>query len=79
MEVFAEVGVGNDTCLSTEYEKADGSEFRVVGFFIGDRIVSMYIRVWIGYQVLIVDTKEGIKFSKKNKKKFKVLFGVKSI
>ena len=77
MKVFSEIGIGNDSYLSTEFEKSDGSEYRFIGFFVY-KIVSVYIRLWVGYQVLIIDSKEGFKSLKKTKKRVKALIGVQS-
>ena len=78
MKVYAEAGIGNGTCLSTEYEKSDGSEYRVKGFFV-QRLKSVYIRIWIKNQVLILDSKDRLKRSSKDRKRFKLIFGIQSV
>jgi len=73
-KIFAEIGIGNETFLSTEIEKGC-SEKRVKGFFVPKKIDNLYFRFWAFRFVLIISTK-GIKTMKKKKSKFKLLFGV---
>ena len=76
--MYAEWGVGNPTFLSTEVEEANGTEFRVKGFFVTGNILSVYVRSQIGYCVLIVESVEGTKWGIKPYCAFKFLFGIKS-
>lgn len=70
---YSEVGYGNPSFMSVEME----NETRIVGFCL-ERIVSMYVRVWVGNRVLIVDSVEGFKMGLKDKKCFKLVFGVRN-
>jgi hypothetical protein len=76
MRIYAEFGIGNETFLNTEFEKSDGTEYRVPSFVIPDVVDDIYIRIWIVKFVLILSTKDGIKIGRKNKNKFKILFGI---
>ena len=74
--LYAECGMGNAHFLSTEVEQ-DGPEFRVKGWFV-EKPISIYIRVWVKKVVVIVDSREGIKITRKSKNHLKLLVGVKS-
>lgn len=74
-KVFAEVGIGNETFLSTEYEEGE-LEYRVPTFAVPVTIQEFYIRIWVGEVVIVLSTKEGIKQRRKNRKAFKVLLGI---
>lgn len=74
MQIYTEVGVGNKSFISTEIEMGEG-EYRVRGFVMG-KFVSLYLRVWIGRRVVIVDSREGVKFQSKGRSTVKVLLGV---
>ena len=69
--MYAEIGLGNEFFCSTELK----DELRVKGFFVG-RFISVYVRVWIGRVVVILDSREGVKVQKKNRCSFKCLFGI---
>ena len=43
MKIFAEIGIGNETFLSTEFEEVD-KEYRVPGFIIPKKINGFYFR-----------------------------------
>ncbi|MCF6137826.1 DUF3977 family protein [Pseudalkalibacillus berkeleyi] len=73
---YIELGVGNKWFVRTETELSDGSEYEVKGIVGPIKCLSLYIRVWIRTYVVIVDTKEGLKFLKKNRKGFKFIIGV---
>jgi len=73
-KIFAEIGFGNATFLSTEYE-VDGGEYREKGFVWPARIRGLYFRVWIFKNVFILDFFEGFKTQKKDMNKFKFLLG----
>ncbi len=75
MKVYAEVGVGNDTFLSTEYEEGD-REYRVPSFVKPPHVTEYYVRIWIRKTVYIFSTNEGFKKISKDKNRFKLLFGV---
>lgn len=75
MKIFAEIGIGNETVLSTEFEEGD-TEYRVGRFVIPPKIKSIYFRLWIGRRVYILSTNHGFEITYKDRKKFKLLFGV---
>lgn len=74
-EIFAEVGFGNDTFFSTEIEEGD-SEYRVPRFVKPPKITGIYLRLWIFKTVFILSTRSGFKIKKKERNKFKILFGI---
>lgn len=74
-EVFAEMGFGNGTFFSTEIEEG-GAENRVPKFIRPQKITGLYFRLWIGRKVLIISTRNGIEIETRDKKKFKILFGI---
>lgn len=74
-KVFAEIGFGNDTFLSTEFEEGE-YEYRVPKFIRPGRIDEFYFRFWIFKKVFIVSTKVGFKMQTKNRNMLKILFGV---
>ncbi len=73
-KVFAEIGFGNDSFFSTEFEEGE-SEYRIPKFIIPSKISSLYFRLWIFKKVLIFST-QGFKIKNKEKNKLKVLFGI---
>lgn len=75
MKKFREIGYGNRWFIRTEFEHEDGTESEVKGFTRPFSLKSVYVRVWIGKKVLIIDTKEGIKFMNKKVKKVKIILG----
>ncbi|MFD2701215.1 DUF3977 family protein [Paenibacillus shunpengii] len=75
MKKFTEIGIGNRWFIRTEFEHEDGSESEIKGFTRPFKLKSVYIRIWIGKKVLIIDSKEGIKWVGKGKKKLKLLVG----
>ena len=74
-KVFAEIGFGNESFLSTEIEKGK-EEYRIKGFVKPKKVDDVYFRLWILKRVLIISTKDKIKFKKKPKNRFKVIFGI---
>lgn len=74
-KVFAEIGLGNNTFLSTEIEEKD-NEYRIPKFIKPQKILDYYFRLWIFKTVLILSTNRGFKIMKKDRNKFKILFGV---
>jgi len=72
---FAEIGVGNESFLSTEFECGD-EEFRVGGFVKPDKVDDYYLRIWILRKVIIFSSAEGIKLKKKPRIQFKLLLGM---
>ncbi len=75
MKIYAEVGIGNGTFFSTEYEDGD-REYRVSRFVRPPRVMEYYVRIWIRKTVYIFSTNEGFKKVPKDKTRFKLLFGV---
>ncbi|MEF2025136.1 DUF3977 family protein [Streptococcus canis] len=71
-----EIGLGNFWLVRTEYEKDDGTETEVRGISGAIRPRSIYLRIWLGYTVWIVDVKEGIKQQTKSRKAFKCVVGI---
>ena len=76
-KIFAEVGFGNESFLSTEIEQGK-KEYRISKFLIPREINGFYLRIIIFGTVLILSTYDGLKI-KKNRKKFKFLFGIEGI
>lgn len=74
-KVFAEMGIGNETFFSTEYEEGE-REYRVPTFAVPAKIQEFYVRIWVGANVIVLSTKDGIKRRRKNRKEFKVLLGI---
>lgn len=75
IKVYAELGYGNGTFFSTEFE--DGSiEYRIPKFLKPNKIKEFYVRLWIFKKVIIFSTLYGLKLKSKNNSKFKVLLGV---
>lgn len=75
---FIEFGLGNKWILRTETELSDGTEFQERGIVGPIKLQSVYLRFWLGKTVIIIDSKEGYKKSKKNRKEIKIIIGVKS-
>ena len=74
--IYCEIGYGNKSIISSEIED-NGLEYRVDKLII-NKIVSLYIRLWIDYRVVIIDSQEGIKRINKDRRCFKLLIGIKS-
>lgn len=74
-KIFFEIGVGNETFVSTEIEEGE-KEYRVPNFIIPEKISGYYLRVWIGKKVYILSTNDGFETTLKAKNKFKFLFGI---
>ena len=72
------MGFGNDSFFSTEFEKGK-NEYRIQKLIIPKKINSFYIRIWVFKRVFIISTNHGLEFNKKNKNKFKFLFGISGI
>jgi hypothetical protein len=74
-KVFAEIGLGNDSFLSTEFEEGE-SEFRVPKFVIPQKMNGIYFRFWVGKKVLIISTQNGVELKSKDRNKLKILLGI---
>ncbi|MFZ2167444.1 MAG: DUF3977 family protein [Minisyncoccia bacterium] len=77
-KVFAEVGFGNDTFLSTEIEEGD-KEYRIPKFVRPERITGVYLRFWICKTVFVISSDEGFKMTKRERNRVKFLFGVSGV
>lgn len=76
---YIEFGLGNTWFIRTETELEDGTEFEEKGIVKPIRFCSLYIRIWIGKTVVILDLKQGFKKSKKSYNAFKIIFGITSL
>ena len=76
---FIEFGIGNKWLIRTETERSEGTEFEEKGIVRPIRMQSVYFRCWVGKTVVILDSKEGFKKSKKDRRAFKIVFGIKSL
>lgn len=74
-KIFAEIGFGNDTFLSTEIEEAN-NEYRVPKLILPKKIGGFYFRFWIFKKVFILSTNHGFEIKNKDKNRLKILFGV---
>lgn len=76
MKKYVELGIGNTWIIRTELESEDGCETEVKGISMPKRVKSLYLRVWINHTVIVIDSTEGFKITKKDKRKFKMLIGL---
>lgn len=74
-KIFAEIGFGNETFLSTEIEE-NNREYRIPKFIVPKKIIGYYFRFWVFKTVFILATDKGFKIKKKDKKRLKILFGI---
>ncbi|MAG45657.1 MAG: hypothetical protein CMH63_02705 [Nanoarchaeota archaeon] len=74
-KIYAEIGFGNDTFLSTEIEE-DDNEYRMAKFMIPKKIKGIYFRFWIFKRVVILSSEKGLVFQRKDRNKLKILFGI---
>jgi len=77
LKKYIEIGLGNRWLVRTEFEREDGSEYEVKGWARPFRLESIYFRVWVGTSVLILDSKEGLKWHTKKRRSLKIIFGLK--
>ena len=70
-KVFAEIGFGNDSFFSTEFEEGD-KEYRVPKQIMPSKLR----RFWIFKKVFILSTNHGFEVKNKEKNKLKILFGI---
>ncbi len=73
-KIFAEIGFGNKTLLSTEIEQGK-KEYRIDKFIIPKKVNGIYFRAIFFGVTFILSTYDGFKIKKQNKK-FKFLFGI---
>jgi hypothetical protein len=74
-KIYAEIGFGNDSLLSTEIEKGK-KECRINKFLKPKKIKGYYLRFWIFKKVFILSTINGFKIMDKSSNKLKILFGI---
>jgi len=72
--VYAEIGLGNGSFLSTEIEE-NGKEYRISEFIKPQKIDDYYLRIWVLKRIFIFSTKDGLKTSRKDINKFKIVLG----
>ncbi|MFA6463991.1 MAG: DUF3977 family protein [Candidatus Paceibacterota bacterium] len=77
-KVFAEIGIGNPSFFSTEFEKG-GEEYRIPEFILPKRVKGYYLRIWIFKKVYIISTNKYFQTSKKDKNNFKLVVGVSGV
>lgn len=75
---YAEAGIGNPTFFNTEIEHQNGTEERHPGFIV-KKPQSAYMRAWLGKKIYVLDSAEGLKIVPKDRKAFKLLFGINSM
>ncbi len=78
MKKYIEFGFGNRWFVRTEFEKADGTEYEIKGIAGKIKPKSIYLRLWLGKKVYILDTKEGFKRQVKTRPALKVIVGIAS-
>lgn len=74
-KIYAEVGIGNDTFLSTEIEEGE-KEYRISKLIKPEKIDGYYLRFWIFKKVFILSTNNGFEVNRKSRNRFKILFGM---
>lgn len=74
-KVFAEIGIGNDSFLSTEIEEGS-DEYRIPKFVFPKKVTGFYFRFWLFKNVLILSSDHGVEVKKKDRNKLKILFGI---
>ena len=79
LKKYIEIGYGNTWFIRTELEYPDGTETEIRGIYKPFRLQSVYLRVWIGYKVFILNIRSGFKMQTKNRKCFKCIIGFEGI
>lgn len=74
-KIFVEIGLGNDSFVSTEIEEG-AHEYRIPHFVRPHKIKSFYIRIWIMKKVFILSTNHGFEKNNKDRNKLKILLGM---
>lgn len=74
-KVFAEIGFGNDTFFSTEFEDGE-NEYRIPRFIKPKIIKGYYIRFWLLKTIFIISTNHILEIRKKDRNNIKILFGI---
>ncbi|MFB9328930.1 DUF3977 family protein [Paenibacillus aurantiacus] len=75
---YIEIGLGNTWIVRTETELPDGSEREQKGIIRPIIFHSIYLRIWLGNTVMIWDSKEGFKRTRKSRNAFKLILGMTS-
>ncbi|CAM4007963.1 DUF3977 family protein [Saccharibacillus endophyticus] len=75
MKKYIEIGIGNRWFIRTETEHEDGTETEARGIVGPFSCRTIYIRIWIGKKVWILDSEEGFKARPKSRKAFKIILG----
>jgi len=73
-KIYAEIGIGNKSFLSTEIEEKN-KEFRIRTFIFPEKLKEIYFRLWVFRFVIILSFFKGIFLRKKSKNNFKFLIG----
>ena len=76
MKKYIEIGIGNRWLVRTEIEHEDGTETEVRGIARPFTCKTLYVRIWLGKKVLVIDSREGFKITTKNRNKFKLIVGL---
>lgn len=76
MKKYIEFGIGNTWILRTEAEMEDNTEIEQQGILGPINVKSIYLRIWIGKTVVLLDSREGFKKMSKNRKSFKLIIGI---
>ncbi len=79
MKQYVEIGIGNTWWVRTEVEHPDGTENEVRGIRPFSRVYGIYFRCWMGKTVWILSSNEGLKMMNKNRRAFKLVFGISGI
>ncbi|MFA6523969.1 MAG: DUF3977 family protein [Candidatus Paceibacterota bacterium] len=74
-KVFTEIGIGNDTFFSTEFEE-ENSEYRISKFILPNKITGFYFRFWLFKKVFILSSNKGFEIVRKDRNRLKILFGI---
>ncbi len=77
-KIYAEIGIGNDTFLSTEFEE-ENKEYRAPKFIWPQKIESLYFRFWVFKTVFIFSTNNIFEIKKKDRSKLKIILGVSGV
>jgi hypothetical protein len=73
---YIEFGIGNTWLIRTETELEDGTEYEERGVKGSVKYHSIYLRLWLGKFILILDSKEGLKRQYKTQKNIKLIVGI---
>ena len=73
--LYSEIGIGNGRLRLHRNSNGRGDEVRVNGWMVGV-FRSIYLRLWLGKTVIVIDSVDGLKVTKKSRRKVKILFGI---